>query len=110
MTPDSGLTPPNFRHVTRDSEILANFWSYFGVSFPSVTRYVACAVWRPSIRCMRVKVMMDELAAGAAGGPPPEAAKFLSYTGSNELSVARVYWVSSSVTVINHRCVYEFPK
>jgi hypothetical protein len=56
--------------------------------------------------------MMDELAAGAAGGPPPEAAKFLSCTGggSNEISVARVYWVSSSVTVINHRCVYEFPK
>ena len=58
-----------------------------------------------------VKVMMmDELAAGAAGGPPPEAAKFLGCTGSNEISVARVYWFSSSVTVINHRCVYEFPK
>ena len=55
-------------------------------------------------------MMMDELAAGAAGGPPPEAAKFLGCTGSNEISVARVYWFSSSVTVINHRCVYEFPK
>ena len=61
---------------------------------------------------LSVKVMMmDELAAGAAGGPPPEAAKFLGCTGSNGLfSVAKVYWVSSSVTVINHRCVYEFPK